>query len=156
MGTIPNIPLGLRHALESGDCVLFLGAGIGGHLSREGKQAPDAAGLANELAHNFGIGTTSTDLAKIAQLVEIRKGREDLIDFLRKRLADLEPDKQLQWLSSIRWRAIFTTNYDHGIERAYDLSATPPLKPIPIASTSELVKYDPRLAMSRSVLNEAR
>jgi len=26
------LPLGLRQALESGQCVLFVGAGIGGHL----------------------------------------------------------------------------------------------------------------------------
>lgn len=27
-----ELPLGVRRALESGDCVLFVGAGIGSHL----------------------------------------------------------------------------------------------------------------------------
>jgi len=27
-----TLPIGLQHALESGECVLFVGAGIGEHL----------------------------------------------------------------------------------------------------------------------------
>src|ERR1019366_10658062 len=109
------IPLDLRHALESGECVLFLGAGIGADLLREdGASAPNAAQLASEIADYFKVDTGgSTDLAKVAEVVEIRNhSRKDLLAFLQKRLADLTPTADLQWLFSRPYRAIFTTNYD--------------------------------------------
>ena len=51
-----DIPLGLKHAVESGECVLFLGAGMGHYLlDSTGKPAPDGKTLAKELAENFSI-----------------------------------------------------------------------------------------------------
>ena len=76
--------------------------------------------------------------------MELRKGRLELETFLKKRLSNLEPDASFRWLSTIRWRAIFTTNYDDGIERAYAQTATPLQTPVPIASTSEIVAFDRR------------
>ena len=141
-----EFPLGLRHAIESGSCVLFIGAGIGEHLiDSEGKPAPDAITLAKELASNFSIETKGNyDLAKISQVVELRKGRTELESFIQKRLSGLEPDKDLQWLFSLRWKAIFTTNYDRGIQRAYELISEPKQKPVTISLTSEIVNFDPR------------
>ena len=76
-----GFPLGLRQVLESGDCVLFLGAGVGGHLRRpDGSLAPDGQQMAMDRSKHFGLGTDSLDLAKIAELVEIRKGRAALED----------------------------------------------------------------------------
>jgi len=140
-----DIPLGLRRALESGDCVLFIGAGIGGHLiDKQGNKAPNAINLAKEMAASFGIDTRGKyDLAKLAKVVELRKGRPELITFLNKRLSNLEPDEYLKWLFTLRWRAIFTTNYDRGIQRAYELIASPPQKCITISSTPEIVRYNP-------------
>ena len=51
-----ELPLGLRHALESGQCVLFVGAGTGAHLlGPDGHPAPDGATLATEMANHFGV-----------------------------------------------------------------------------------------------------
>jgi hypothetical protein len=106
-----EIPLGLRHALEAGECVLFIGSGVGRHLKKpDGSEAPDGETLAKELASHFNIDSQEEyDLAKISKIAEIRKGRPDLMAFLRNRLSDLQPDSTMQWLCSIRWRAIFTT-----------------------------------------------
>ncbi len=141
-----ELPLGLRHALESGECVLFVGSGIGDHLlDPEGKVAPDSASLAKELAEYFSIDAKDADdLAKISEIVELRKGRTELETFLHKRLSNVEPDKTFQWLFSLRWRAIFTTNYDNGIQRAYELSASPLQKPVTITLTSDIVNFDLR------------
>ena len=80
------LPLGLRQPLESGDCVLFVGAGVGQHFKRsDGTVAPDGAALSAELATHFSIVTTSTDLSKVSQLVEIRKNRKDLELSLKRR-----------------------------------------------------------------------
>jgi hypothetical protein len=59
------IALGLRQALESGDCVLFVGAGVGQHYkTQDGASAPDGNTLAKELADHFGIDVVdSPDLA---------------------------------------------------------------------------------------------
>jgi tetratricopeptide (TPR) repeat protein len=141
-----EFPLGLRHAIESGECVLFIGAGIGTHLlDKEGEPAPDAKSLTEELVEEFDIDIEySNDLSKIATIVELRTGRKELEVFLQKRLGERTPDASLQWLFTRKWKAIFTTNYDNGIERAYELIGTPPQNPITISTTSDLVPVDPR------------
>jgi hypothetical protein len=134
----PVIPLGLRQALEAGDCVLFVGAGIGSHLFRDAAPAPDGRTLARELADNFKIDVgASLDLAKVSQIVEIRKGgRTELETFLKKRLCSLQPDVAFRWLCTIPWKAIYTTNYDDGIEEAYSQTAQPAQTPVPMGVAS--------------------
>ncbi|WP_447963579.1 P-loop NTPase [Nitrospira sp. Ecomares 2.1] len=144
---MPNpLPLALRRSLESGECVLFVGAGIGGHLQGEaGRFAPDATSLAKEIAEEFSIETTNYILPKITQVVTIRKkGKSELVAFLQRRLEGLDPDSKLRWLFTLRWKAIFTTNYDNGIQRAYDLNPSPSQTPVTIAISSEIVDFDPR------------
>ena len=147
MESNPNVvlPLGLRRSLESGECVLFIGAGIGTHtLGSDGQPSPDGTLLAKELANMFSISTTNYDLSKIAQVIENRVGRPELETFLQKRLAKLEPDTDLRWLFSLRWKAIFTTNYDRVIERAYDLNSSPAQNPVSIGTSPEIVDFNPR------------
>ena len=140
------IPLGLRTALESGQCVLFLGAGIGAHLKdNEGVKSPDAETLTREIGDYFSINVENDiKLPEISEIVEIRKGRQDLIAFLSKRFKDLEPDETFKWLFTLRWKAIYTTNYDFGIERAYDMISNPPLIPKTISLSHEFIPYDPQ------------
>ena len=138
-----KLPLGLRQALETGDCVLFLGAGIGCHYSRpDGKPAPDAKGLVEDLIKHFKLGIAPTDLARVASLVEIRKNRAYLDEFVTKSLQKLEPDDHIKWLTTFRWRAIYTTNYDMGFERAYQLNSHPLQTPVPISVTANLIYTD--------------
>jgi hypothetical protein len=140
-----DIPLGLRQALESGDCVLFVGAGLGCHLQVTGSPIPDARALASDLATEFKIDVgTVTDLAKISQVVEIRKGRTELETYIKTRICNPEPDDTFRWISTVRWRAIFTTNYDNGVEQAYARTPNPPQTPVPIATTSQLTTFDRR------------
>jgi hypothetical protein len=144
---LESIPLGLRYALESGECVLFIGSGIGHYVLRADKQpGPDGHTLAKELANHFNVNVAGDyDLAKVSEIIEIRNGRTELEVFLKQRLADLEPDETLRWLFSLRWKAIFTTNYDRVIERAYELNPNPPQQPKSITITPDLVPLDARL-----------
>jgi tetratricopeptide (TPR) repeat protein len=145
--TVPEeLPLGLRNALESGRCVLFLGAGVGKCArNADGRPAPTGQELANELKEAFAIpGDGDLPLSKAAQYVEISKGRKELLAFIMTRLAGLEPDDSVRWISSIRWKAIFTTNYDSIIERAYDLDPEPAQKHVSTWSSSSLKSLDPR------------
>jgi len=139
------LPFELRSTLTSGKGVLFLGAGIGHNAIRDGGRMPTGSELAVQLATAFDIDTGgSTDLAKVAQVVELRRGRKELNSYLSKRLADYEPDDSLRWLVGLTWRAIFTTNYDRVIERCYELASNPQQKPVTISAPSDFVMVDPR------------
>ena len=140
-----DLPMGLVSALETGNCVLFIGAGVGHHArDPRGESAPDGRTLAASLASAFGIDAGEVpDLAKVSELVERRKGRLELIAFLQKALGQLEPDSDLQWLMSLTWRAIFTTNYDGLLERCYELNPNPTQNPVSIGVNSEAQEFDP-------------
>ncbi|MDP2014659.1 MAG: SIR2 family protein, partial [Actinomycetota bacterium] len=141
-----DLPLGLVGALEAGECVLFLGSGVGYNLTApNGDHAPDGGQLAVMLAAKFGFDVgLEPDLAQAAQLVEQRHGRAKLVAFLEEALTDLEPDENLRWLASLTWKAIFTTNYDRGIERSYELTTDPTQQPVVIGANSEVKGWDPR------------
>jgi len=123
-----------------------VGAGLGAHaLDKDGNPAPDGQELARRMAEHFKIETGGEyDLAEVAEIVEIRIGRSELETFIKSQVSDLQPDKTFQWLTTIRWKAIFTTNYDNVIETAYNLNPSPPLKPVPFGITPELFPIDPR------------
>ena len=142
-GTVTKLPLGLKQALEKGDCVLFLGAGVGYHYKRpDGTPAPDTNRLVEEIIAQFKLSIAPTDLPRVAQLAELRSSRPALDAFIKKSLADLEPDEHIKWLTTFPWRSIFTRNYDMGLERAYKLNENPPQKAIPIGVTANLVYTD--------------
>lgn len=135
-----GIPLGLQRAFETENCVLFIGAGIGSHLKTQQKDsAPDGTELCRRLITKFSIETEGqVDLAKIAEIVEIRHGRKELETFIRKQLAELTPDETFLWITSVRWKAIYTTNYDNCIERAYQIASNPKQNPVPISSSADV------------------
>ncbi len=139
------IPLGLRHALETGECILFIGAGIGKNVkNKKADHAPVANELSKELIEHFNLGIDqNTSLAEVAEIIEIRKGRKDLENYIKIRLSDLEPDDNLKSLLSLRWKGIYTTNYDYIIQRTYELLESPLQNPVTISATSELKSYEP-------------
>jgi tetratricopeptide (TPR) repeat protein len=151
-GTVPplKLPLGLRQALERGNCVLFIGAGVGSHYKRSnGASAPDGKQLCKDLVDHFklGIDPSGRALKDIAQLVELRASRAELDSYLKKVFQDLQPDETIQWLTTFRWRAIFTTNYDMGLERAFGLNINPLQNPVSISATSDLEYIDTNVSV---------
>lgn len=141
-----DLPLGLVSALESGECVLFLGAGVGYNLLKpDGTHLPTGEDLAKSLASKFGVDVDEHPrLDQVAEIVELRRDRARLVAHLDEELSGFEPDEDFQWLASLTWRAIFTTNYDRGMERAYELTADATQNPVIIATNSETRTWDPR------------
>lgn len=140
------IPLGLETALEEGNAVLFLGAGIGHYMVNEnGEHLPDAWSLACKLAKKFGleIDEDRADLAQVATVVQLRHKRQRLIAAIRSELDGFQPTDDLKWLVARTWKAIFTTNYDNGIEIAYSQLETPTQTPVAMGTNSEIVTWDP-------------
>lgn len=141
-----EIPIALRNGLESGNCVLFVGAGVGHHCrTASGESLPMAKELAALLNAEFNLGVPDIlDLTKIARLVEIREGRKELVTALAARMADVVPDEVLRWLFTLTWKAIFTTNYDNAIEKSYELNPSPTQTPVSICRSSDFRDFDPR------------
>jgi tetratricopeptide (TPR) repeat protein len=140
-----DLPLGLSSALETGSAVLFLGAGIGHYMTNaEGETMPDGHQLAKLLASKLGLEIEeSAPLAKVAQFAEIRVGRNRTVRAIRDLLNGYQPNQDFRWLMSLTWKAIFTTNYDDGIERCYQLSSDTLQVPVVMTTNSEAKSWLP-------------
>ena len=140
-----DIPVDLKNALETGDCVLFVGAGMGYNMvDGENNQIPDGKLLAQLIAEKFSLPKSEEySLNDVSSFVEIRKnGRRDLINYIRTILQDASPDNYMQWIPTIKWRAIYTTNYDRTIQKAYDNCEKPMQEYTTITHISEYDDFD--------------
>lgn len=136
-----DIPISLRSAIESGNCVLFVGAGSGAYfLDERGNPAPTSGELSDALGAEFGIDIPDAgiSLSKISQVVEIRNTRKVLDAFVKSMFMDRSPSDVLDWIPRQRWRSIFTTNYDDAIEQAYKQCASPVQNPLTISLSNEI------------------
>lgn len=141
-----SIPFELKQVIESGNAILFVGAGIGFNMkSNTGKHAPTGSQLAEILSLQFDVPSSGiTDLAKISQFIVAQKGgKQELNTFLRDFLDDFGPDEFMLWIPTIRWKAIFTTNYDRCIQKAYDNCSEPAQQYITVTHLSGLPAHVP-------------
>jgi len=119
------MPFNLKQALESGTAILFVGAGMGYNMiDSDGNPIPDGNNLAGRIASHFSVPTDGVyELQQVSQYVLAqKKGKRELNAFVKSCLLDAHPDQYMEWIPTIRWKAIFTTNYDNAIEEAYDKS----------------------------------
>jgi hypothetical protein len=108
--------------------VLFLGAGVSIPSG-----APSAVGLATELSRRLaGKPASSDDLMEVSGLLEMKFGREAVVREVRGILGDLKPTGGLLSLPAFNWGAIFTTNFDRLVERAYAIAK----KPLPVVRSN--------------------
>ncbi len=112
-----NIPESLVTKILSGKCILFLGAGAtkcsGGALGNElGKYIYDELG-------DIGINYKD-NLARYTQMLVNSGYRDSIEEIVRKRFSSLRPSDKFCKLSTIPWKAIYTTNYDDLVEKAYN------------------------------------
>ena len=102
--------------IRSGQCTLFLGAGAA-------YTAWDARGLAkilyNELGRSTPYSETNLSLAEIADAFEHRGRRQYVNERIRTILREAKVPSAMFDVPRYPWRAIYTTNYDEFIERAY-------------------------------------
>ncbi len=106
----------LAGLLDPTRTALFLGAG-----ASMASGAPSGKELARKL-----IGALDPDsglpgeLMDIASVLELRRGRPELIEALRGLLQPLRPAGGMEALPAFDWSAIYTTNYDYLVERSYE------------------------------------
>ncbi len=114
----PQLPHRLREIIQSGECVLFLGAGV----SRD-SGAPGAQQLANELGKKFfGFAPDTYGLDEVCELIDADAGRKELNEWLARRFSGLSPAGALLSLPKFRWKSIYTMNFDTLLEEAYRCS----------------------------------
>lgn len=88
--------------------------------------APNGAQLADTLWRAVaGTEAQDTDLIETASILERRFNRRQVMDEIRKVFGTLKPSGGLLAIPSFTWSAIFSTNFDQLIEKAYRESGLP-------------------------------
>jgi tetratricopeptide (TPR) repeat protein len=111
----------LVEAVREQRVALFLGAGASrGALDDSGNDIPDAAALGAAIADAFLDGQyRSSDFRTIYDFACSHKGGRQVQEFVRNSLLGFQPAAHHILIPTFPWVAIFTTNYDLVIERAY-------------------------------------
>lgn len=108
----------LKAQVDPKRTVLLLGAG-----ASIPSGAPSSAGLAarlwREVAHE---DPQSEDLMDTASVLERRYGRRPVVDEIVDSLKDLRPVGGILGIPQFDWSAVFTTNFDQLMEKAYKIS----------------------------------
>ncbi|HEX6747491.1 MAG TPA: SIR2 family protein, partial [Longimicrobium sp.] len=116
--TFEEIASELRAAILSGDTALVIGAGASFTSG-----APLASGLVAEIRAKFPLAAIDEEATFLDAATEVCDtppyGRIKLVRMLKDLLAPLEPSPSYKQIPRVKWSAIFTTNYDDLIEKAY-------------------------------------
>jgi hypothetical protein len=128
--------------LGDGSMVTVVGCGThtvdrSGPWLHGGGSLPDSTELARHLVRQFGVGSETDDLARIAQRVLVIDGKADLYRTLRELLIkpDGEPGAVHRFVARVpgrlrdaggeRFELLVTANYDTALERAFDAAHEP-------------------------------
>lgn len=104
----------LARSITPSQTVLLLGAG-----ASIPSGAPSARELAADLSRELRGRVVSDDLIETSTILQQRVGRRPVVELVRTRLKPLSPTGGLATIPDYRWAAIYTTNFDQLIERAY-------------------------------------
>jgi len=122
MSTI-NISPWLKEKIQSGEVILFLGAGatIGAKKS-DGSKALTGNELRDAISDKF-LGGRKKDwpLNRVADYAKNQAGLSEVQHLIKELFDDLIPSDFHKLITRFRWFSIVTTNYDLVIEKAYEL-----------------------------------
>ncbi|MBC3807877.1 MULTISPECIES: SIR2 family protein [Undibacterium] len=119
-----DFPSPIIKAIESGNAILFLGAGASYDAILGGSATRITADIVrNRLSDEFLDGShKSKSLMTVADYARSEASLEKVQIFIRKIFIDLGPAPFHLKIPTFRWRAIVSTNYDLVVERAYENS----------------------------------
>jgi hypothetical protein len=110
----------IRHALN-GDALLFIGSGFSvGAKPETGDEFLSSRQLARHLYKLAGDETDDDQLNYAADAFEAEHGPEALLEVIKKTCTASSISELHKKIPNIPWKAIFTTNYDDILERAYE------------------------------------
>lgn len=135
----PPVPQPIVDAVKSGECILFLGAGV--HFPPrddstyagsypESKRPPLGGALARLIAEESYLADDpsytdeekediSGNLQRVSLYFELKRGRPALVDLVRREVTEgKEPSRVVRALAELDFPIICTTNYDRLFEEA--------------------------------------
>lgn len=116
-----DITQAIIHALN-GEAVLFLGSGFSmGAIKTDNHPFNGARTLAYDLQKKCGIQETemTADLGQASEVFQSMKSESELVDYLINEFTAIDISLPQEIIGSVRWKRIYTTNYDNVIELAY-------------------------------------
>lgn len=108
------------HALD-GNAVLFLGSGFSiGATKEDGTEFKTATPLAYKLLAECNLSKEEyvDDLGQASEVFVNMRSEHELVDYMRKEYTAIDVSSAQEVIASIKWRRIYTTNYDNVIELA--------------------------------------
>lgn len=139
-----DIDEALAHAIN-GDAVLFVGAGFAAEAkSTSGQNLPIGNQLAKKLMAECGDPGSNADLRIAASYFEKQKGRADLVSLLSNMFTVSTTTPAQARISQVRWKRIYTTNYDDVLETVYTKNGKP-LVPVVLSQKPEDFASRPNL-----------
>ena len=113
--------------ISAGQCILFVGAGLTQTCEDDsGTRGLSATELARLVSTRFlGQNEVQDNLSLAADYSLAFHTKYDIDSFIRGKLGDLKPSPAALTIPQMPWKAIYTTNYDLEIERAYDAVSNP-------------------------------
>jgi len=132
-----EIPHQLIQQIKEGNVILFLGAGASyGAKNSKGDLIPGGEALSIMLANKY-LGDSLAEnekksLAYISELCISESSQYEVEKYISDLFVEFEPEPFHLMIPTFPWKAIFTTNYDLIIEKAYKriASALQELKPL--------------------------
>jgi hypothetical protein len=110
----------IKHAID-GNALLFLGSGFSVEATPlKGDKFLTGRGLAIHLYKECGMNPPpNEELNYAAQKYEKKKGAEQLVEELQNLFTASEVHSHHERFAEVKWQAIYTTNYDDVIEKAF-------------------------------------
>ncbi len=141
-----EIPQTLINQIQSGQVTLFLGSGSSAEAKHPlSKRIPLGNNLSDDLAKNFLTEDyIGYPLINVSELAISQTDLYTVQNYIRGIFEPFIPNDFHKQIPEFVWKAIFTTNYDLIIERAYKSHATPIQDLTPIVKNTrenEIFKY---------------
>ena len=150
----------IQYALEE-KAILFLGSGFSkGAVNQAGREFPLGSQVCERLIQDGNIDVSQDslsdqqDLAYISERYLESNTREDLIRFLKKEFVCKSCSESHKILAGIKWKRIYTTNYDNVMETASSVLGEYRESLCPTNRTSDVLQCNNAIIhMNGSILN---
>lgn len=116
-----DIQEAIRNILN-GEAILFTGSGFSAEAKKaDGKRLCTASLLAHQLLAECGFPKEDyvDDLGQASEIYESEKGSLALLEFVKREFTASELTPAQQFLATLPWFRIYTTNYDNVLDKAW-------------------------------------
>lgn len=106
----------------NGEAILFAGSGFSADAEKsDGKRLCTARVLAHQLLAECGFSEDEyvDDLGQASEIYESEKGTLGLLEFVKREFTAAKLTPAQQFLATLPWFRIYTTNYDNVLEKAW-------------------------------------